>query len=89
MSLEIENDFDELLTITNKNGCGIKFDPSNSVAQHASGNGGKTDLSVIVICYLNTVMCYIENKVNGYTYCVAVVHYYNITTYIYIGKAIV
>ena len=85
MSLEIENDFDELLTITNKNGCGIKFYPPESVKQTATGGGGKTDLSVIVVCYLNTVMYYIDNKVNGYTYtyCVAAVYYYNITTYIY------
>ena len=50
LSLEIQNDFDELLTISNKTSCGkstVAFDPPGD--QEVTANGGKADLSVIVI----------------------------------------
>ena len=57
LSLEIQNDFDEMLTITNKvaggSGCSksnIKFHPSGD--QQVTSNGGKTDLTVTVNCSL-------------------------------------
>ena len=50
LSLEIQNDFDEELTILSKCPGSISFSPSDK--QRVTANGGKTDLTVIN-CNLN------------------------------------
>ena len=51
------------MTITNKNGYDVKFDPPGD--QKVPANGGKANLSVFIVCRLNTIIL-IHSKMQHY-----------------------